>query len=201
VFIDATPYLEALAKAYDMPAMAEVNVEEQNGQVHVYGRVARDLVGKPLYLSCYLVEDGISTDNYFQKGMDDADAPADLKDVFRHNGVILHYFTQEAIGDLLQTSEDGTYDIRYPAVEKEGFGGTGRRLVAFVHKVNKADLRDNAVLNATQSRLNTDGIETMRHGENEMVNGEWSNGTLSTTSTAAAWTCPQRGYILIEVRK
>ena len=196
-----TPYLEALAKAYDMPAMAEVNVEEQNGQVHVYGRVARDLVGKPLYLSCYLVEDGISTDNYFQKGMDDADAPADLKDVFRHNGVILHYFTQEAIGDLLQTSEDGTYDIRYPAVEKEGFGGTGRRLVAFVHKVNKADLRDNAVLNATQSRLNTDGIETMRHEENEMGNGEWSNGTYIYDLNGRRVNLPTKGIYINRGKK
>ena len=157
-----TPYLEALAKAYGMPAMAEVNVEEDGSQVRVYGRVARDLVGQQLYLSCYLVEDGISVDKYYQKGMDDADAPADLADVFRHNGIILHYFTQEALGDLLTVDEGGRYSIYYPSVTKEGFGGTRRRLVAFVHKVDKENMKENQVLNATQTLLDADGIEEVQ---------------------------------------
>ena len=54
-----TPYLEALALAADMPAMASVQLAATDTEVTVSGRVARDLVGKPLYLSCYLVEDGI----------------------------------------------------------------------------------------------------------------------------------------------
>ena len=168
--MSATPYLEALALAANMPAMAEVNIEATNGGVTVSGRVARDLVNTPLYLSCYLVEDGITTANYFQKGMDDDDAPADLKDVFRHNGIILHYFTKDAIGDLLTTGEDGTFSITYPNVEKEGFGGTGRRLVAFVHKVNKTKASDNYVLNARQISLNADGIEGIQNSKFKIQN-------------------------------
>ena len=60
------PYKEALALAADMPAMAEVNIESDGSNVTVSGRVARDLVSKPLYLSCYLVEDGISADKYLR---------------------------------------------------------------------------------------------------------------------------------------
>ena len=150
------PYKQALALASNMAAMAEVNIESDNGQVTVSGRVARDLVGKPIYLSCYLIEDGISTKDYPQLGMDDADAPSDLKDVFRHNGVILHYFTTEAIGDLLSTEANGSYSVTYPMVDKSGFGGTARRLVAFVHKVNKSDPYDTYVLNAAEKNLDDD---------------------------------------------
>jgi hypothetical protein len=152
------PYLEALAIAADMPAMAEVNLEATEEGIRVSGRVARDLITTPLYLSCYLVEDGIKTDDYPQLGMDDDDAPADLKKVFRHNGVILHYFTSEALGDLLQVQSNGSYSVTFPAVQKTGFGGTSRRYVAFVHKVNKNDLRDNQVLNATQLAIGQTAI-------------------------------------------
>ena len=151
------PYLKALAEAAQMPAMAEVNISDENGNITVSGRVARDLIDKPLYLSCYLVEDGMTVDKYPQLGMDDADAPADLYDVFRHNGVILHYYNSDPIGDLLSVEENGRYSVSFPEVEKEGFGGTARRLVAFVHKVNKNDLRDNQVLNVAQLML-TSGI-------------------------------------------
>ena len=162
------PYRQALALAAEMAAMAEVNIESVNGQVTVSGRVARDLAGKPLYLSCYLIEDGISTDKYPQLGMNDADAPSDLKDVFRHNGVILHYFTTDAIGDLLNVEANGSYSVTYPMVEKDGFGGTARRLVAFVHKVNKDDPYDTYVLNAAEMHLDDeDGI-------NSIVNGQWT---------------------------
>ncbi|MBR5394019.1 MAG: hypothetical protein IK144_02925 [Bacteroidaceae bacterium] len=160
------PYKEALALAADMAAMAEVNIECDGNDVTVSGRVARDLVGKPIYLSCYLVEDGITTDKYPQMGMDDADAPSDLKDVFRHNGVILHYFTTEAIGDLLSTEANGSYSVTYPMVEATGFGGTARRLVAFVHKVNRDDPYDTYVLNAAEMHLDDeDGIPSIDNGQ------------------------------------
>lgn len=165
------PYLEAIATAATMPAAAEVKLSMDDRNVCISGRVARDLITTPLYLSCYLVEDGITTQNYPQKGMDDDDAPADLKDVFRHNGIILHYFNTEAIGDLLTVNESGHYSVSYPLAEKEGFGGTRRRLVAFVHKVNKANLRDNAVLNAAQLILgSTDGIQKMNNEKLTMNN-------------------------------
>lgn len=157
-----TPYLEALTEAAQMPAMAEVNIGDEGSQVTVSGRIARDLVGKPLRLSCYLVEDGISTDLYPQTGMDDADAPADLKEVFRHNGVILHYYNADALGDVISTDAEGHYSVSFPQVEKKGFGGTARRLVALVYKVNKSDLRDNQVLNAAELAL-TSGISEMEN--------------------------------------
>lgn len=157
-----TPYLEALSIAADMPAMAEVNIAHTGSNVTVSGRVARDLTSQPLYLSCYLVEDGITTQNYPQKGLEpDPTAPADLLEVFRHNGIILHYFNTEAIGDRLTVDETGKYSITYPFVNKQGFGGTRQRLVAFVHKVNKDNLRDNGVLNAAQLILGTDNIQTI----------------------------------------
>lgn len=158
-----TPYLEALTEAAQMPAMAGVDISSSAGSVVVSGRVARDLIEKPLRLSCFLVEDGITTTNYPQLGMDDADAPADLADVFRHNGVILHSFAADPLGDELRVDADGTYSVSFPLVEKEGFGGNSRRLVALVHKVNKDDLRDNQVLNAAELRL-TSGISEMENG-------------------------------------
>ena len=168
--MSVTPYLEAVAEAAAMPAMAEVNVEEIDGQVRVYGRVARDLVGTALYVSCYLVEDGMTTAQYYQKGMDDEDAPSDLADVFRHNGVILHYYTKEAIGDLLTTNENGAYSLYYPVVTKAGFGGTRQRLVALIHKVDKENLRENYVLNATQTFLNADGIRGIDNSKFKIQN-------------------------------
>ena len=98
--------------------------------------------------------------------MDDADAPSDLRDVFRHNGIILHYFTTDAIGDLLTTNSGGLYSVTYPMVEKAGFGGTSRRLVAFIHKVNKADPYDNYVLNAAELSFDEiDGIKSIDDGQ------------------------------------
>ena len=160
-----TPYLQALETAAAMPAMAEVAIEATEEEVQLHGRVARDLVSTPLYISLYLVEDGISTAAYPQLGMDDPDAPSDLKDVFRHNGVILHHFTSEAVGDPLPVGADGTFALSYPAMAKEGFGGTGRRLVALVHKVDKGNLRENAVLNAAQLTLVPTGIGQTQGGQ------------------------------------
>lgn len=157
-----TPYLEAIAAAAAMPAMAEVVIEPAESEVTVHGRVARDLVQTPLYLSCYLVEDGISAETYRQTGLEgDPDAPADLKEVFRHNGVILHHFTQQAGGDLLDVQADGTYRVTYPTAQPQGFGGTRRRYVAFVHRINKTDLRENYVLNAAQVVDGADGVQDL----------------------------------------
>ena len=154
-----TPYLEGLAAAANMPAMAELNILPTDENIRVEGRVANDLVSQQIYLSCYLVEDGISTDKYPQLGMTDPDAPEDLKDVFRHNGVILHHFTKSAAGDLIEADEEGRFSMTFPTVEKEGFGGTRRRYVALAHRTNKENLRDNQVLNATEFVLGETGIK------------------------------------------
>ena len=151
--MSAQPYLDALAYAAQMPAKAEIALTHDETTVTVSGRVAHDLVGTPLYLSCLLVEDGIGWAQYPQDGMDDADAPADLREVFRHNGVILHHFNSAALGDPIEAASDGTFSQTYPLVEAAGFGGTARRIVAFVHQINKDNLRENEVLNATQTYL------------------------------------------------
>lgn len=157
-------YLAAVTFAAEQPAAAEVNVTHTEQTVTVTGRVARALVGTPLFISTYLVEDGISEAKYPQAGMDLEGAPPDLKQVFRHNGVILHYFNTNAIGDALTTDADGHFSLTYPMVTKEGYGGTARRFVAIVHKVNKSNLRENEALNATQEWLSggPDGIREIR---------------------------------------
>ena len=167
------PYLAAVAFAAEQPAKAEVALSHTETEVTVSGRVAHDLIGKPLYISCYLVEDGISADKYPQTGMDDDDAPEDLKQVFHHNGVILHYFNKNAIGDALTTDAEGHYSVTYPMVKKNGFGGTARRLVAFVHQVNKNDLRENEALNATQEWLSgaPNGIDEIKGERLKMREG------------------------------
>ena len=219
------PYTQALALAADMPAMAEVNIETAGREVTVSGRVARDLTETPLYLSCYLVEDGISTDDYPQLGMDDADAPADLKDVFRHNGVILHYFTSQAIGDLLSIEGDGTYSVTYPMAEAAGYGGTARRLVAFVHKVNRSDPYDTYVLNAAEMKLDDDdGIDEIKQTTDDgqqttdnigteiydlsgrkwsMVNGKWSTVNGKWSMVNGKWSTGKlpRGIYITGKRK
>ena len=162
-----TPYTEALTLAAQMPAMAEVSIDATGEKLKLTGRVARDLKDSELYLSCYLVEDGISTDKYYQLGMDDADAPSDLHEVLHHNGVILHYFTSSAAGDLLSPDDNGRFSVEYAKAEKDGFGGTRQRIVAFVHRTNKSSLSDNQVLNASEIILTQTGISStsldMRH--------------------------------------
>ena len=180
--MSADPYLAAVAFAAQQPAKAEVMLQHNDTEVTITGRVAHDLIGTPLYISCYLVEDGISHVTYPQTGLDDDDAPADLKQVFRHNGVILHHYNKAPIGDELNTDADGLFSVTYPMVAKNGFGGKARRIVAFVHQVNKNDLRQNEVLNATQEWLNgaPDGIRDMEDGrwkmEDDIVNSKSLNG-------------------------
>lgn len=153
-----TPYTEALTKAAAMPAMASIDISvADDGSVNVSGRVARDLRENSLYLSCALVEDGISAVTYKQKGLTgDPDAPADLQDVFRHNGVILHSYSAAA-GDLLDINDEGLFEVSYPApAEVKGFDGTRRRIVAIVHPTDKGNLRNNTALNAAQLIVDDD---------------------------------------------
>ena len=163
------PYLQALGLAADMPAKAEVTIQVHDRTLSVDGRIARDLTGQPLRLSCYLVEDGISPQRYPQTGLTgDPDAPEDLNEVFRHNGVILHHFNEDPDGQPLHVLPDGTFHVAYNLVEKEGYGGTARRIVAFVHPTDKEHIQRNQVLNAAQLTVTpADGIrQPQRHSQN-----------------------------------
>lgn len=155
------PYLAAIREVASYPALAEVQVEADKTddgavEVRVHGRVHHDLVenGEKLYLSTYLVENNLSTEKYPQLGLDIDDAPADLLDRFRHNGVIRHNFCTEPTGDLLEASEDATFSVSYPAQQLgTDWVWDNCQVIAFVHRINKEDLSGNVVLNAGSNKL------------------------------------------------
>lgn len=155
------PYLEAIREAASYPALAEVLVDADKDDagmltVTVHGRVHHDLLdgADALYLSTYLVEDGISAEKYPQLGLDTEDAPDDLLERFRHNGVIRHNFSTVATGDVLQPEADATYSVSYPAVKvADGWEWKNCHVVSFVHRFDKDDLSKNSVLNAGGSKF------------------------------------------------
>ncbi len=166
---ETTPYTEAFNMIAPMIAMAEANIEfthdadAQTLACTVSGRVNSELAaaGINTYLSVYLVEDSIPvSDFYFQKGLDDTEeegAPADLKESFRHNGVKRHVFT-EPLGNLLSLGANNDYSISFDAISLDPQWNLDNcRLVAHVHKVNKDDMYDNEVLNASQKWITTAG--------------------------------------------
>lgn len=166
--MDSTPYFNALSEAAAMPAMAEITVEKNGSTIVASGRVARDLAETPLRLSLHLVEDGIGTERYRQTGLDDPDAPADLSATFCHNGVILHTYNADPLGDLLDIdTANGTFHVSYPDVTATRFGGTALRIVAIVHQVDKNNLRRNQALNAAQLWLEHTGIGQLRTTEHD----------------------------------
>lgn len=161
---DVEPYVEYLTQAYDLPAFASVKVDLTEGEdskftVRVHGRMSlgdKTADGK-VYLSAYLIEDNIprGTD-YEQSGVDydmDPNSPSDLFETYRHNGVIRLNLCTESIGDLLSAEADGSYSVTYPAFSlKKGWNPANCHVVAFLHRINKTDMRDNYVLNAGDSK-------------------------------------------------
>lgn len=155
-------FVSAFETAADQFAQAEVFVEptrSNDGQVslRVHGRVASDYVSKEVYISAFLVEDSIPVSaRYPQEGYDEPDGPADLKDVFKHNGVIRGTYNKEAIGDRLTVNEDGTFDVTYSGISLTNEEvEKNMRVVALLHRVNKANIADNFVLNAAEARWQT----------------------------------------------
>lgn len=161
---DVEPYTELLTQAVNLPALASVKVEmmkDENNSftARVSGRIAsgEKIADGKVYLSAYVVEDNIARGTeYEQSGVDydlDPDSPADLFDTYRHNGVIRKNLCTEALGDLVATEADGTYSVTYPAFKlAKGWVPENCHVVAFLHRINKADMRDNFVLNAGDSK-------------------------------------------------
>lgn len=157
------PYLEQIMAAAIRPAMASVEFDlryDENAKTvgcTVSGRVGTSIVsaGIPAYLSVYLVEDNIPiSDDYFQLGLDGDDAPADLAEKFRHNGVKRHDFTLTLGGDLLTTDENGNYSVDYADIAIDpSWNVDNLKLVGYVCKINKDDIRENGVLNANYKHL------------------------------------------------
>lgn len=158
-----TPYLEQIQAAALRPAMASVNIDlnyskgDRTVGCTISGRVGSGLVsgGIPAYLSVYLVEDGIEvTEEYFQLGLDDEGAPADIKEKFRHNGVKRHVFNVDGVGDMLTVDNEGNYTVTFdPITMDESWDVENCKILAYVSKVNKDDITDNGVLNANYKHL------------------------------------------------
>ena len=169
---ETTPYTESIAAVSQVPAMAEVNVRRSDDgtTLTVEGRINRNFVaeGIPVYLTCYLIEDGIPTTPYFQKGLTDfEDAPDDLEETFRHNGVIRHVFTKDALGDAITIERDGEkclYSMTFPWPTKLSplpiLDENRTDVVAFVHLTDTKAMASNYILNAGSLRLTakTDGV-------------------------------------------
>lgn len=155
------PYLAALTDAAARPAMAKVDVtveKDDAGKVtcRVSGRINSEMAasGQALYLSAYLVENGLTTDKYPQEGLDAEGAPADLKERFRHNGIKRHVFNTVSTGDLLTLDADNSFSIDYPAFQAgANWVWDNCRVIAFVHKVDKENMTQNEVLNAGSNKL------------------------------------------------
>lgn len=178
---ETEPYMTAVTEAGMYPALAEVNIEPilaEDGKVgvHVSGSVNRYFLENypNVYLSCYLIQNGIPvTSTYFQEGLDDSDAPADLKDTYRHNGVIRAYYNKDPLGDKLEISagEHYTYDKVYePRTLKSGIDLKDCDLVAFVHLVDKKFINQNYVLNAGSARLQGRTLGINSHDMNQSFN-------------------------------
>lgn len=174
---ETEPYSDAIKEAASFPALAEVNVVPtlQDGRmsVQVSGSINRYLLQetKDIYLSCYLIENGIvptgasSKDGAnYQMGLDDPEAPADMRDKYRHNGVIRNYFNINPAGDKLDITEGEsyTYSLNYEAQSiKDEVVLANCDVVAIVHLIDKKVMQNNFVLNAGSARMQgylTEGI-------------------------------------------
>ena len=155
------PYYAAISEAALRPAMARVDVEvdkNADGQINcrVSGRINAEMAsaGHNLYLSAYLVEDGLPLDKYFQKGLDAEGAPADIMERFKHNGIKRHVFNTVTTGDLIQLDEENTFEAVYEPIQaNKDWVWENCRVIAFVHKMDKEDMTQNEVLNAGSNRL------------------------------------------------
>ena len=138
--------------------MAKINIdikknEDNEDVVKVWGLLNKNIVNseQKLYISTYLIENGIGTENFPQLGLDDEDAPADLAEKFRHNGVIRSNICTVSTGDMLSVSkgEQYTFEVTYdPLVYKTAWNKDNMQIVSFIHLNNKTNIAKNYVLNA-----------------------------------------------------
>lgn len=157
------PYLEQIQAAAIRPAMASVEIDlnynenEKTVGCTVSGRIGSSLVtaGVPTYLSVYLVEDQIPvTEENFQLGLDGEDAPSDLKEKFRHNGVKRHVFNTVGTGDEIAIDEEGNYSVTFDPIALDNTWNINNlKVLAYATKVNKDDIAENGVLNANYEHL------------------------------------------------
>lgn len=156
------PYAEYITTAYNMPAYATINIDHSNNaegklEVTVSGRVALgDVTGDGnIYLSTYVIEDKISREGYPQSGVDydlDPLSPTDMTDKYTHNGVIRKNLSTVELGDKLTIDDEGMFSVTYsPADIDPVWNQDNTHVVAFIHRINKENPKDNYVLNAADS--------------------------------------------------
>lgn len=162
---ETEPYTTAINEAALYPATAEVNVvpvKADDGKIgaRVSGSINRYLLetNPDIYISCYLVEDGIPvSDSYFQYGLEEEDgAPEDLQETFRHNGIIRCAYNTAGTGDRLTITpgDNYTYEISYaPQSFRADTNLDNCDLIAVVHLADRNNPYNNYVLNAGSARL------------------------------------------------
>lgn len=154
------PYLTNILATELIPALAQVNVAYDGTTATVSGQVntGSQTTDGRCYVSTYLIEDGIraSLTSHPQMGATISpadDAPADMVEKFRHNGVIRAVLSENTTGDSLVIDADGNFSYTYaiPPVPAECVADN-LHVVAFVHRLNPGDVLDNYVLNAGDSK-------------------------------------------------
>ena len=153
-------YIERMVSAELVPALAEVNVSLEGSEVTVKGKVStgsKTEDGK-VFISAYLIEDDIKPTASFlpQLGVNAQvadDAPADLVEKFRHNGVIRANLTAVSTGDKLEFNSEGLYEHHFTLPEfKSDWNAANLHVVSFIHRFNADDMTDNYVLNSGDSK-------------------------------------------------
>ncbi len=160
---NALGYIAALEEAADRPAYAKILVDSESTDSEiscvVHGKIADGISTDGLYISASLIESGIPAEApYIQSGIYDAaeDAPEDLVERFRHNGIVRIEFNKEALGDLLEVdpvTREFNVDFGRMPIQPE-WKAENCEVIAFICRVNKDNLRDNYVLNAGGTRWN-----------------------------------------------
>lgn len=153
------PYLSKLIAAQHVPALAEVNVDVDGKNVTVHGKVStgsKTADGK-VCISAYLIEDDINPlPDYPQLGVNANvvdDAPDDMVETFRHNGVIRANLTAISTGDKLEFDEEGNYSVEFTLPEYDAkWNVNNMHVISFIHRFDPKDLTDNYVLNSGDSK-------------------------------------------------
>ncbi len=171
-------YLESIEAASKIPALANVEVDVDETNITVHGKVStgsKTSDGK-VYLSAYLIEDNIkpTAKNYPQLGINanvNPDAPADLVEKFRHNGVIRVNLTEVATGDKLQFDAEGNFEVKFPLPDfDKSWKKENMHVVSFIHRFDPNNLADNYVLNSGSSApLAESGLKEVASQETESL--------------------------------
>ena len=156
-------YKVALERSAARPAYAKIlvdaKIESDGASCVVHGKIADGISIDGLYLTTSLIENGIAAEGaYRQSGVYDAadDAPEDLAERFKHNGIVRIEYNAGALGDPLEVdAATREFRVEYPTRDvASGWNLDNCEIVAFISRVNKDDLTDNYVLNAGGNHWN-----------------------------------------------